>query len=109
MANIVVVFVGKSAKVKVVCPGINSKHKSLEGCTSSSSKSDHNSGNIFNIDDYINLINQSCKSLEKDTCYEESVRETFKAYDFKIAGKEDEERFSQVKKLSLLFCHQRKG
>ena len=77
----------------------NFKHKRLEGCRSSSSKSDNNSGNIFSIDSYINLINQSCKSLEKDTCYEESITETFKAYDFKIAGKEDEERFSQVKKL----------
>ena len=54
MANIVVVFMEKSAKVKVVCPGVK----------------------ILSI-----------------------VRETFKAYDFKIAGKEDGERFSQVKKL----------
>ena len=88
-------FCGKKCKSK----GGLSRHKSakhmknLEGCTSSSSE------DIFNIDDYINLINQSCESLEKDTCYEESVGETFKAYVFKIAGKDDKERFSQVKKL----------
>ena len=88
-------FCGKKCKRK----GGLSRHKSAkhiknrEGCTSSSS------GDIFNIDDYINLINQSSKSLEKDTCYEESVREIFKAYVFKIVGKEDKERFSQVKKL----------
>ncbi|XP_028413674.1 uncharacterized protein LOC114536530 [Dendronephthya gigantea] len=46
----------------------NAKHERHEEVTSSDSKRDDND-NIFSIDDYINLINQSCKSLGKDTCY----------------------------------------
>ena len=80
----------------------NAKHERHKGNTSSASKRDADNDNIFNIDDYINLVNQSCKSLEKDTCYAESVRESFKVYVFKIAGKEDKERFSQVKKMYSL-------
>ena len=78
MANNAVVFCGS----KVACLGIKiQKHKSLEGRTSSSSKS------VFNIDDYINLVNQSCKSLEKDTCYEEANL-AWKKHDVDLSPKE---------------------
>ena len=77
----------------------SAKHARHEGSVSSASTKHDDNDNIFNINDYITLVNQSCKSLEKDICYAESVRESFRVYVFKIAGEEDKERFSQVKKL----------
>jgi Fe-S-cluster containining protein len=93
-------FCGKKCKSKSgLTRHKSAKHARHEGSMSSASIKRDDNHNIFNINDFITLVNQSCKSLEKDTCYAESVRESFKAYVFKIAGEEDKERFSQVKKL----------
>ena len=96
-------FCGKKGKSK---DGLSrqksAKYKNLEGCTSSSSKSNDNSGNIFKIDNYINLINQSCKSFEKDTCSEESVRETSRFTFLKLLERKIKKGFLKSRSCTLV-------